>query len=363
MMTSGYFFLVMVLLTFLFTGHVEAGLVLEAHHVEAGLVLEAHGEIQLRRRHWQEFYRVREEVQLYRGDLLRLVGDAKAVIMCADFATIWSPTSGGPIGATQDCPLVQNTPLIRDGQRASGSRSDTELHLPYIIVPRNTVISDPHPMLRWNALPGAQQYSVQVVDIRRPSRPIWGPVTVGEPKMRYPEHAPALQPEIKYIMQVTTDGDAYPPTDEVWFRLASAKKRGEIARRRDGLRRQIPHESAQQLALAVYYLHQELRSEALAFLDTLVRESTSAPVHLLRAHILLEAQLIQAASQQYVEAQRLAVQQHDQESQADALVGLARTTHDRVLTGQHYLAAIELYQRLGDRERAEKIAEEMPSVP
>jgi hypothetical protein len=237
------------------------------------------------------------------------------------------------------------------------------MHLPYIIAPRKTVISDPHPLLRWNAVPGAQQYSVQVVDIRRPGRPVWGPIAVRMPPMRYPEHAPALQPGITYMVQVTTDRGAYSPTEEVWFRLAPADTRQEIARHRDELRRKIPQDTAQQLGLAVYYWHQELRSDALALLDALVQQSTSASVHLIRAHVLLETQLLQAAVQQYEQARRLAEQQHDPESQAEALVGLARTAHDRALMAQHYQDAIALYQMLGDGQRAEKIRVERLSVP
>jgi hypothetical protein len=352
MKTSGYFLQVMVLLTLWLAGNIEAG-----------LLLEARGEIRLQRRHWRELYSVQEGVQLYRGDLLRLATDARAVILCADFATIWSPISGELSGATQGCPPPPDTPLFRDGQRVSWSRSETDLHLPSIIVPRKTVISDPHPMLRWNAVPGAQQYTVQVVDIRRPGRPVWGPITVRVPSTRYPTNAPALQPEMTYIVQVTTDSGAHSPTEEVGFRLASAEKQQEIARRRDELRRKIPQDTAQRLALAVYFWHQYLCSEAPGLLDTLVQQSTSAPVHLLRAHVLLETGVIQAASQEYTQARDLAVQHHDRESQADALVGLARTAKDHASMRQYYQEAMTLYHVLGERERAGKLAKEMGSMP
>jgi hypothetical protein len=266
-------------------------------------------------------------------------------------------------------PPVREALLFREGTLASGTRYGTEI--PYIIAPRKTEISDPYPLLRWNAVPDAQQYSVQVVDIRRPGSPLWGPITVRAPSRpgntdvstRYPEDAPALQPEITYIVQVTTDSGVPSPTEDVWFRLASAKKRKEVARRRDELKRKIPQDTAQQLGLAVYYLHQELRSDALALLDALVQRSASAPVHLIRAHVLLETQLLQAASQQYEQARRFAEQQHDRESQAEASVGLARTAHDDALMIRYYQEAISLYHALGDRERAEKISAGMPAVP
>jgi hypothetical protein len=212
--------------------------------------------------------------------------------------------------------------------------------------------------LQWNAVPETQQYTVQVIDVRQPRHPVWGPVTVGAAAIRYPDDAPALRPGITYLVDVKTDSGAQSPTKGVGFHLVSEEKQEMIARRRDELRRKIPQDTAQQLALAVYYLHQQLRSEALALLNTSVQQSGSAPVHLLRAHVLLDTQLIEEASQQYAYARRLATQQYDRESQAEALVGLARTAQDRAIMMQYYQEAMALYQALGDRERADKLQEE-----
>jgi tetratricopeptide (TPR) repeat protein len=345
---SGHSLRMMVLLTLLLAGSSEAG-----------LLLEARGQIQLQRQQWREFFPVHEGVQLSRGDLLRLAAGASAVILCADFATIWTPASGGLTGATQGCPPVLETPLFRHGQRASPSRSEIAPNLPYIIVPRHTAISDAHPLLRWNAVSETPQYTVQVFDVRQPRHPLWGPLTVRAAAIRYPDDAPALQPGTTYLVQVETDGGARSPTTGVGFRLVSEEKQQQVAHQREALRRKIRQGTAQQLALAVYYLHQELRSEALALLDTLVQQSGSAPVHLLRAHVLLETQLMQVASQQYEQARQLAAQQHDRESEADALVGLARTAEDRAIMMQYYQEAIALYQALGERDRAGKMEEEM----
>jgi tetratricopeptide (TPR) repeat protein len=85
-------------------------------------------------------------------------------------------------------------------QLASATREGTPPELPYILVPRHTAISDPHPLLQWNAVPGAQQYTIQVIDTRRPGRPIWGPITVPAPPMHYPNDAPTLRPGITYFV-------------------------------------------------------------------------------------------------------------------------------------------------------------------
>jgi tetratricopeptide (TPR) repeat protein len=352
MKTSGRLLLVMALLT-----------LLRAESAKAGLLLEAHGKLWLQRQHWRQFHPVHEGIQLHRGDLLHLAADARAVILCSDFATIWTPATGELSGATQGCPSAPEAPLFRHGQRASPSRSGTALNLPYIIVPRNTVISDPRPLLRWNAVPETPQYTVQVIDVRQPRHPVWGPITVREAAICYPDEAPALQPGITYLVHVETSSGARSPTEGIGFRLLLEEKQQVIAHRRAELRRKIPQAIAQQLALAVYYLHQQLRSEALALLDTLVEQHESASVHLLRAHVLLEIQLIQAASKQYEQARRLAKRQNDLESQADALVGLAHTAEDLAIMVQYYQEAVALYHTLGERERAEKLAQEMRSSP
>jgi tetratricopeptide (TPR) repeat protein len=352
MKTSGCPLRVMVLLILLCAGSTEAG-----------LLLEARGAVRLQRQQWRDFYPVREGVQLSRGDLLHLAADARAAILCADFATIWTPLSGELSGATQGCPPAPGAPLFRHGQRASLSRSETAPYLPYIIVPRHTAISGPHPPLRWNAVPGTQQYSIKVIDASRPRHPVWGPITVGAAAIRYPDDAPALQSGTTYLVQVATDNGARSPTIGVGFRLVSEEKQRQIADQREELRRKIRQGMTQQLALAVYSLHQQLHSEALVQLDALVQQSESAQVHLLRAHVLLETQLLQAAAQQYEQARHLAAHQHDPESQAEALVGLARLADDRAVMVQYYQEAIALYHELGERERAEKLTEEMRSVP
>jgi hypothetical protein len=179
--------------------------------------------------------------------------------------------------------------------------------------------------------------------------------------IRYPEDAPALQTGLTYLMQVKSDSGAYSPTIGVGFRLVPEETQQKIARRRDELQRNIPQAPAQQLALAMYSLHQQLRSEAPAQLDTLVQRSESPQVHLLRAHVLLETQLLQAASQQYEEARHLAVRQQDPESQAEALVGLARIADNRAIMVHYYQEAIALYHEFCERE--EKLAGEMRSLP
>jgi Tfp pilus assembly protein PilF len=142
----------------------------------------------------------------------------------------------------------------------------------------------------------------------------------------------------------------------------SEEKQRAIRHRRDDLRRKIRQDVAQQLPLAAYYLQQQLYSEALALLDTLVQQIGSAPVHLIRAHVLLEMQLVETASKQYEQARHLAAQQQDRESQAEALVGLARASGDPATMVQYYQEAMRLYQALGERERAEKLGEELQSA-
>jgi hypothetical protein len=192
---------------------------------------------------------------------------------------------------------------------------------------------------------------------------VWGPITVQTAAVRYPNDAPALQPGTTYLVHVETGSGVRSPTEGVGFRLLPEEKLQAIVHRRADLQRKVAQDTAQQLALAAYYLHQQLRSEALALLDTLVQQSKSAPVHLLRAHVLREIQLVQAASQQYEHARHLAAQQHDLESQADALVGLARTTQDRDHMRQYYQEAMALYQALDERERVGKLEEEIRSAP
>lgn len=323
------------------------------------MLLDARGQVLLRRQNWSRFYPVQAGTQCFRGDLIQLDDEASATMLCSDFSTVWIPVSGELSGAIQGCPSTSSeVPIFRSGQLAVSTRG-TAKKQPYIITPRHTAIRDPYPLLRWNAVEGTRQYTVQVIDADQ-GHSVWGPATVLSTEIPYPNDAPVLQPEVTYLVQVKTEHGVPSPTRGVGFRLLPEEKRQQITAHCDELKHKVSQATARQLAMAVYYFNQQLRSEALALLDILVQTSESAPIHLLRAHVLLDIGLGELAAQQYEQARHLAEQQKDPESQAEALAGLARTCSDPDTMEQPYQQAIELYKNLGDHERAEQLRKEMP---
>jgi tetratricopeptide (TPR) repeat protein len=117
-------------------------------------------------------------------------------------------------------------------------------------------------------------------------------------------------------------------------------------------------EPPRRFVLATYYAGQELSDEALALLDGLSGTLDIPAAHLWRGDLLREMALSDEAAMAYQVALERAEVLDDKESQARALVGLARTLTDKAKVKQHYEQAIALYEALGDRVQVEALRDE-----
>jgi hypothetical protein len=317
-----------------------------------GVLLVKQGAVWLRRASWPGPQPVGLGAELRLGDTISLARNAVAVIQCPDQETRWKPPPGLESGVFKECPSRVVANLVRLGRTGLRARQGGDLE---VLTPSNTVLLDPSPWIRWRALPGAERYEVSVTDSRRSRRPIWGPAMVSGTELQY-LGGPALEPGVGYFVRVESDAPAPAAmpllAQGLPFLLATDADRQSLARLKASLAASGLEPLSRELALAAYLRAHEMRSDALALLDKSGRESAAATIHLMRAGLLDEVGARASAADAYRHALDLAGRQHDRDSEAEALLGLARTAGSSKEQFETAKRAAEVFRKLGDAGRA-----------
>jgi tetratricopeptide (TPR) repeat protein len=218
-------------------------------------------------------------------------------------------------------------------------------------------------LLRWNDT-GASSYTVAIVS---GGETVWNQPGVTGSSIRYPDGAPALQPDTDYLLTVQdgthTSGDD--PSAGLGFQVLSEAERAIIEERRDEILALSSLDSpARDFALAVYYATWQapadeteqtdgrgLWGEAGLLLESVAQTKNEPAVHLWMGDVLAAMKLSDEAEAAYRDALESARTLGDLESQAAAHAGLWRAMGVQ----DHLEQALALYEELGDEECAEAL--------
>src|SRR5205814_1991806 len=106
----------------------------------------------------------------------------------------------------------------------------------YIVYPRNTLVLNTHPVLRWHATK-ARDYTVSIENDDRGTT-VWQQGHVRATSMRYPDTAPTLKPGTGYLL-VVKDSSGNSSADEgapgLGFSVVSAAKRPKVEQMREAI--------------------------------------------------------------------------------------------------------------------------------
>jgi hypothetical protein len=323
------------------------------------LLVTVDGTVLLERENWRQSVPVGVGTILRVTDLIDVQG-GKAVVLCADLSV-------KVVTAPERPPCPTDTGVLEyDGAKFGSFQRSASKDVPYILHPRNTLIVDPRPLLRWNAT-GATSYTVSIVEIVEKEKTIWSQANVVGDRLQYPENAPALQPGIDYLLVVQANATGRMSTEDpakgLGFQLMDNTKRQEVTKQRDAiLSLTALDEQARKLALAVYYAgvvsggRRAMYGEAwLRFED--VAQTASAPAIQRQIGDLLHAMLLPIeAEKAYSTTLELAKSLGDLETLAAAQAGLWRVTGDKAWLDK----AITTYELLGDQNQADALRKEKP---
>jgi hypothetical protein len=277
-----------------------------------GWIIEAKGEVWLKREEWSDYRRITVGTKLYPGDLLQPAPQARVIVQCADGKTIWSVPAGVISGATNGCP-PQAVPLSRNRGDIAPLRSEISPLIPYIISPRRTKLLNSLPMLRWNAVPGASHYAVSlIVD----EGDVFWQTQIGETEVVYSGESP-LESGVNYLLMVEADTGTSSLEDDSPDLGFSLLNENEATVVRDAVEQLLNWDLADEtksIALANLYRIYDLKAEAIATLEVLVKQGSQiAAIYRTLGDLYLEVGLNPLASSHYLRATQLATEVGDLE--------------------------------------------------
>ncbi len=319
---------------------------------QVNLLVVTEGTIRLKREGWNDYVPVAFGAVVRPRDLVEV--DGSALLLCADLSL--KPITISQV--RQPCPVEGGWLEYNGGRFDSGQRGSAS-EVPYILYPRNTLVMDPRPLLRWRDT-GADSYTVSIVS---GGEQVWSQSGVGGGEIQYPDDAPTLRPGSDYLLVVQDDdgnSSQEDPARGLGFQVVGEAKRAAIVERRDEiLALDGLDEPARRLALAVYYAGLDLEGgrgpwgDAWLLLESVARAQDTPAVRLLLGDMSAATKLPDEAKTAYQAALQGAEALGDLESQAAAHAGLWRVTGD----AGHRDRALELYQVLGDEAAVEGLAE------
>ncbi|MEL6468645.1 MAG: hypothetical protein AAFQ74_02875 [Cyanobacteria bacterium J06623_4] len=162
------------------------------------------GIVELKRPNWSAFYRAYPRTMLTGDDLLDVAVGADVFLLCPDgFVSDAIQTGVSNVGAT----CVGTPRSVRPSFEVSETWAATDEQQPYVISPWSEQVRTGTPILRWNPVDGAQQYTVTLL---RRAGETWEAVwtaTSEQTEMDYPADEPPLEEGREYSLQVFTAED------------------------------------------------------------------------------------------------------------------------------------------------------------
>lgn len=326
-------------------------------NLSAVRIVEIKGDVKLKRSRWKKYRKARPGDVLSPSDQLQLSAGASAQVKCNNLK-IWYVPTGKVSQVASGCPGAKKV-ASRANNRRSTTRAPSET-IPYIISPRNTFLLTNRPLLRWNAVPGASRYRVEL----RGGGLDWQTET-SSTQIKYPGNPP-LEAGSRYLLSVTTDKRVSSEAEEganLRFSRLDASQIDSVRAGVNQLQQEQLTKEAKGLALADLYQEYQLNAEAIELLENLVKEGTQTPVvYQLLGDIYSQVGLSLQARNHYSKALELARGERDLEGQAEATFGLATAEYalgKRSEAKEWLTQARANYQSLGDNLKIEEIEQWM----
>ncbi len=322
---------------------------------ETHFLLNTSGGVQLKRNGWSNYTRVDFGARLRSDDLLRVKDTA--TVLCANLM----PKSMSSGIASTPCSPGPGV-LSFEGAQYVVRSENPHKKVPRNLYPRNTLVLDNRPSLRWHDT-GASSYTVAIMD---GGTAVWTQEKVVGIELVYPSDAPALRPNIDYLLHITDNDTDLTSMEDLYrgtgFQVIGQSDATIMAATREkimGLNSLNNYE--RQFALAAFYsspAHTESGfsplAEAWQILIHLIPHVDTPAVHLLLGDVLAAMKLPNEGQAAYQVAIARAEALDDSYSRAVAHAQLWRMTREE----QYREKAIKLYERVGDQEQIEFLKSE-----
>jgi tetratricopeptide (TPR) repeat protein len=255
--------------------------------------------------------------------------------------------------------------------------------LPYLIAPRHTLLLNPNPLIRWNAVPGTVEYTLEV---KTPKGMVWQ-IKTKDNKILY--GGPALEAGTPYTVLISTNTgkssieeknpDGKDKTRHLEFRLLRPAEIPTLAKTKSTTIADIlslvdiyADYTIPESILPSYELPRDyaetytLAGEAIALLESIIQKGQSTPlIYRTLGDLYWQTGLIHPAEVAYKKAIALAKTPESLEDAtlAQEQLGQIYWVMDKKTEAQQaYLKAKEGYQTLGDNSKVKELQTQLEHI-
>ncbi|MFM7478624.1 MAG: tetratricopeptide repeat protein, partial [Microcystis aeruginosa] len=252
-------------------------------------------------------------------------------------------------------PNSNNTTL-----RPTGNTEKVLANLPYLITPRQTNILTNRPPLRWNAVPGATNYTIKIDGVN------WKTQT-NKTEIVYPGE-PLLEAGKRYRVTIEADNGASSRRDDenVGFTVLDEQTQKTVLDAVKTVQQQQLSPEEAGLVLAHIYRGYGLYGDAVEVLERLVKQNSQvATVYQLLGDTYLKIGLPQLAKNPYDKALKLAKNTQNLSGQAEIQAGLGtayRLLGNKNEAIQWLTKAKNSYNQLGDTSQVQELAKTINEI-
>lgn len=295
-------------------------------------------------------------------DLIRPELGSSVKIQCPNGQLRLVTPTGEESRVRNNCPGPQPI-VIRPVEVAAGDlRGGSDPNIPYIITPRDGLLLDARPSLRWNSVVEATSYTVRLL---RGTREVWQLETT-QNAISYPDDQAALEPYANYSLVVTSNknrSSAEETFANFTFKVLALEESFLIQEAVEQIQQSSLSEQSRLLALGNLYASENLVSEAINTLETLVNVGTQVPaVYRMLGDLYQQAGLRLLAEERYQQAIEYAVDSSEQLQRAASELGLGLLyvrIEDIPKARDHLNNAKELYSNQGYEDMLTLIDQEL----
>ncbi len=339
------------------------------------------GQVLVKREEWSDFRPVSAGSELKEGDQIYPSQGVQVRLVCPNLSKE-TVVPGVPSGIKSICLTWEIR--IEKAPPPSGILGGFDSSIPYIISPRHTLLLSEQPLLRWNPVPQATSYTVEVINVQDT---IWK-AQVQQPQVTYAENH-SLTPGITYSLKVITDRGQSSEQDSqsnlgfIILRPAEAQIiNDEVAKIEQG--EFSPLTTALLLAdfyrnytlpvssIEAYGLTSEqarsyhLTAEAIATLKSITQQTEQFPIIYRRlGELYWQSGLVNLTIEHYLKAIKMAESPEFLEEKTLAQFGLAKVyaaTNRREQAIIFYQQARQGYMDLGDKRRVNFLDRRLESL-
>ncbi|NEO07376.1 MULTISPECIES: hypothetical protein [unclassified Moorena] len=319
------------------------------------------GEVKFQKPDWSNFQPA-SIGDVLRGDYQLLVGsNATVEVLCSNWTT-WKPEPGRTSTVNEGCPTAGDSRIIHSEDYTAPTRVANNQNIPYLLSPRNTSLLDNRPTLRWHQVEGAESYSVRIrgqgldLDWKTHSR---------ETEILYSGEQP-LPPGYYWLIVETDNGKRSIEEGVFGFRVLDKKKATTLLKEVEELQQKQLSEEAKTLAIAHFYLSEDLKYDAIDILEQSIKEGkTLVATYQLLGDTYTEVGLNRLAKERYLKGLELAKAASDLNSQAEiqkSLVTISLIIDSKEEALQWLEKAQVSYRALGDESEVRQLEENKSKI-